>query len=464
MSKFFQGYKDTQKNIDTKNLYYTEITEDTLNSNFIKITSRYLLARLHTLYVYTKFTIVTLFNRLQDFKNLLVRNLFWGRSSFYRVGTQLLIAIITILVGITGIAGNLNIVNANNYTAEFGTSSDIISIKSTLDSLSGSDSLVSYTIPSGIVKVKEGDTLDGIVRQFLEIDKQYYYQIYEQNLTIDQQMFDRKKNMVQLLNNLKGANPKLDIGKDLYAFKFDGVIHEVKEGDTIDNIAQVYKVDKSTIIDTNSVLYDNLNTLNKGMKLIISKAQVEAPKEDPVIPVVVSQPVIVNKPVVTTVKTTTTAAVTKAPVVVTPSVIPIQGNGLATGVFGFPVSNTCGFTVTQYYGSYHSGVDIAGYANFINQGLCKNIAADGGTVETAQGGWNGGYGTYVILNHGNGYKTLYGHCNPSGLYVVPGQKVTKGQALCLQGTSGQSTGPHLHFEVRYNGTTRNPFSFIPKSW
>ena len=98
----------------------------------------------------------------------------------------------------------------------------------------------------------------------------------------------------------------------------------------------------------------------------------------------------------------------------------------------------------------HTGIDIAGSG-------CngKNVvAAAGGTVITA--GWISGYGNTVVIDHGGGITTLYGHSQK--LLVKKGQKVEKGQAIMLVGMTGYATGPHLHFEVRENGKYVNPLN------
>ncbi len=73
-------------------------------------------------------------------------------------------------------------------------------------------------------------------------------------------------------------------------------------------------------------------------------------------------------------------------------------------------------------------------------------------------GWGGGYGNHVIVDHGNGYQTLYGHL--SSLDVSQGQYVSKGQRLGTMGSTGWSTGPHLHFEIRYGGSYLNPLNYL----
>lgn len=124
----------------------------------------------------------------------------------------------------------------------------------------------------------------------------------------------------------------------------------------------------------------------------------------------------------------------------------------ATGSFRWPLSGT----ITSRYGyrwgsEFHTGLDIAKASG------SAIVASDGGTVTLARR--NGNYGNCVIIDHGNGYSTLYGHC--SKLLVTKGQKVAKGEKIALVGSTGRSTGPHLHFEVKKNGKTINPVSVLP---
>jgi len=85
-------------------------------------------------------------------------------------------------------------------------------------------------------------------------------------------------------------------------------------------------------------------------------------------------------------------------------------------------------------------------------------AADAGTVVKAKGGWNGGYGVEIVIDHGAGKQTVYAHLN--NLYMKVGESVAKGQAIGAMGSTGRSTGPHLHFEVRTGGVRRNPLYYI----
>ncbi|MEJ1933166.1 peptidoglycan DD-metalloendopeptidase family protein [Nostoc sp. NIES-2111] len=130
----------------------------------------------------------------------------------------------------------------------------------------------------------------------------------------------------------------------------------------------------------------------------------------------------------------------------------IKGTGLFALPSDAPTSSPFGWRVHPILGyrRFHAGLDFAaGYGSTIR-------AADSGTVIMA--GWYGGYGRTVIISHGNGITTLYGHT--SQLYVSEGQTVQKGQAIAAVGSTGLSTGPHLHFEVRRNGTPVNPTDYL----
>ncbi|MGJ5630495.1 murein hydrolase activator EnvC family protein [Nostoc sp. CALU 1950] len=127
-----------------------------------------------------------------------------------------------------------------------------------------------------------------------------------------------------------------------------------------------------------------------------------------------------------------------------------------TGVMAYPsnasTSSPFGWRMHPVLGyrRFHAGLDFAAsYGSTIR-------AADSGTVIFA--GWYGGYGRAVIIDHGNGITTLYGHS--SELYVADGQAVERGQAIAAVGSTGLSTGPHLHFEVRRNGTPVDPTNYL----
>ena len=127
-----------------------------------------------------------------------------------------------------------------------------------------------------------------------------------------------------------------------------------------------------------------------------------------------------------------------------------------TGQLGWPVSGEItspyGYRVHPIWGTtiYHSGIDIG-----VDEGTPVH-AADGGVVVWS--GWMGGYGYAVVIDHGNGLSTLYGH--NSELAVDEGQSVAKGQVISYAGSTGNSTGPHVHFEVSVNGDPVDPMGYL----
>ncbi|WP_080832344.1 M23 family metallopeptidase [Cohnella massiliensis] len=126
-------------------------------------------------------------------------------------------------------------------------------------------------------------------------------------------------------------------------------------------------------------------------------------------------------------------------------VIPSEG----TGTFAWPVSNA---KISSYYGKRwgrtHKGIDLTGSKTI--------MAADNGTIEFV--GTKSGYGNTIIINHNNGFKTLYGHLK--SFSVKEGQVVSKGDSIGVMGNTGRSTGTHLHFEIHLNGVIRNPTSYL----
>lgn len=129
-----------------------------------------------------------------------------------------------------------------------------------------------------------------------------------------------------------------------------------------------------------------------------------------------------------------------------------RGTGSMSWPVSGPVTSGFGWRIHPIFGTqkFHTGIDMGvGYGTSIR-------ATDSGNVILA--GWCGGYGNAVIIDHGNGISTLYAHC--SRLYVSYGQAVSKGQSVAAVGSTGYSTGPHLHFEVRVSGVPVNPWGYL----
>ena len=227
------------------------------------------------------------------------------------------------------------------------------------------------------------------------------------------QKFDLNVNTLLWENGLS-ARSLLRIGQKLLILPTDGISYTIKSGDTVDKIAKRYNINNQTVKDFNN-LGDKLSF---GKKIILPGARPMS-----------------------------------APIVYRP---PSQTTALKPSQVSAPVSNakllwpTAARRLTQYFGWRHTGVDIAGSIG------TPIYAAESGVVLKA--GWNrGGYGYYIIIDHGNGLATLYGHS--SKLLVSAGEQVARGQQIALMGSTGRSTGHHLHFEVRINGRVTNPLRY-----
>jgi murein DD-endopeptidase MepM/ murein hydrolase activator NlpD len=128
-------------------------------------------------------------------------------------------------------------------------------------------------------------------------------------------------------------------------------------------------------------------------------------------------------------------------------VVQVASRGGGTGALDWPVYGP----ITQYYkGTNHTGLDIGGKTGTVLK------AADNGYVTFA--GWSGGYGNLIIVDHGNGIVTRYAHC--SSFIASVGQKVSRGQGIARLGSTGRSSGPHLHFEVLSYGAFQNPLNSL----
>lgn len=123
---------------------------------------------------------------------------------------------------------------------------------------------------------------------------------------------------------------------------------------------------------------------------------------------------------------------------------------MATGSFVRPCSGYLTSRFGYRWGRSHNGIDVGASTG------TPIYAADGGVITMS--GWNGGYGKMIVINHENGYVTYYAHC--SRLLYSPGKRVAKGDVIAYVGNTGNSTGPHLHFEVRLNGSPRNPLNYV----
>ena len=200
-----------------------------------------------------------------------------------------------------------------------------------------------------------------------------------------------------------------------------GVLHVVKSGDTVSKIARTYNAEADEIVKANKLQKDGADIVI-GEELFIPGGE---------------------KPVERRVVVATPSRALREVAAPPPSVSAPAGSG-----YLWPTSVR---HITQYFGWKHTGVDIAGPVG------TPLYASKAGTVIKSQCGWNGGYGCYVIIDHGGGVNTLYGHA--SQLYVSVGDAVEQGQVVAAMGSTGRSTGPHLHFEVRVSGARVNPLKY-----
>jgi LysM repeat protein len=225
---------------------------------------------------------------------------------------------------------------------------------------------------------------------------------------------------------LLGGNPwlsqesnQLRAGAEVVILPVDGVLHTVAPGETVDSIAELYQVPAADIIAYESNNLEFPYRLQPETEILVPGAVIgqfywTAPKE-------------------------------------------VAGSGgqqwavRGTGTYIWPVTGRC---VTNFYWYGHPGLDVSLAIG------SPVVASDRGTVTWAS--WASGpyfdYGNLIVINHGNGYETLYAHLN--GINVFPGQVVEQGQSIGTSGNTGRSSGPHLHFEIRYNDFRDNPLNYL----
>jgi murein DD-endopeptidase MepM/ murein hydrolase activator NlpD len=233
------------------------------------------------------------------------------------------------------------------------------------------------------------------------------------------QKFGLQPETLMWSNSSIEQNPdRLSIGDQLRILPVDGVLHVVKRGDTLSSIADKYDADMQAIV---AYAANGMSSVND--------------------PLPIGKEIVVpggTKPFVAPVVGASTAYAVPRP----------DGALAGSGNFSWP---TAGYISQGYWGG-HPAIDVAGWLG------APVTASDSGYVVLAGGGWNSGYGNYVIIDHGNGFTTLYAHLN--SVFVKPGETVSRGQQVGTMGNTGNSTGPHLHFEIRYNGVPYNPASYL----
>lgn len=260
----------------------------------------------------------------------------------------------------------------------------------------------------GVVEYRGGEIVD--------------YEVKEGE-TISQiaQQFSLNPESILWANGLDSEKQKIKAGQVLKILPVDGVVHKVRKGETVYSIAKKYEANPQGMVDYpfNEFTDDESFALAVGQVIMVPDGVMPKQQED--------------------VSGRTTLA---------QKLTPDAGQVSSFGSFVWPASGY----VSQGYRFYHKAIDIA------NKGGGPILAADGGTIIGA--GWlaNEGYGNRVMVDHGNGYVTLYAHM--SSVAVVAGQRVNRGDVLGQMGSTGRSTGTHLHFEIRTAGGLLNPLNFL----
>lgn len=269
----------------------------------------------------------------------------------------------------------------------------------------------------GEISVVDGVALlaeTGVTGSLVEINERKNDQIsiYEvregDSLSQIADMFGVTINTIRWANELSGP---ISQGQTLVILPITGIEHTVKVGGTISDIAKLYDADVTEIALFNGIAVDA--SLTKGQKILVPNAVPLTENDHKQAP-------------------TKTKKVAKSS----------QGSSYS-GSFMRPIKG--GYRTQGIHG--YNGVDLAAPT-----GTPIYAAMSGQVIISKSGGWNGGYGNYIVIKHDNGTQTLYSH-NSSNIVSV-GQKVVQGQVIGYVGSTGRSTGPHVHFEIR---GAKNPF-------
>ncbi len=361
-----------------------------------------------------------IFESFNNLKNTFTRKMFWGRGNFLGSALKILSISIVFILSISYLYRKPVVTIASDTQLEtVGVAeTDLMVTNSTVNTLVPKDRARRSTEK---YIVKGGDTLSTIAE---------YYEISTESI---------------LWANDMSSSSVIKPGDTLLVPPSDGVLVTVKSGDTIYTLAKKYEASDQAIADFNWLDYPFDLTI--GQELFIPDGIEPTP--------VVVKPVYASTP---SYISNQYKGATSASAAVDPNV----GKFLS-----WPVAGGAG-VISQYFkGTYHLGIDIASKA------LPNIVAAAGGTVIFA--GCNGscpslgstyggsGYAWSIQIDHGNGYSTWYAHLK--NIYVRSGQVVSKGEVIGQMGSTGRSTGPHVHFELRRGtayGTEVNPISYA--SW
>ena len=372
----------------------------------------YLASRFRVLWVILSVIFDLLYSRFDKVKDGIVRRMFWGRGSFLKYVVQIATVVLAFILSISYIYRAPTITSASDEELDYISvaETDVIAINATVNTLVPKDRQ-----KRGIDKyiVMNGDTLSSIAAAY--------------EISVE---------TIKWVNNLSSSLVRP--GQELDIPLTDGVLIKVAKGETLASVAKKYNGNEQAIADFNWLDYPF--TLTQGQELFIP---------DGSMPYVAPKPTYAGTP-----RTYTSGSYSGSKY--SGPVDPNVGKFLR-----WPVASKTA-KISQYYkGSRHQGIDIA------DRNLPNLVAAASGTVIFAGCAgycpplgsvWGGsGYAWSVHINHGNGYSTWYAHM--MNIYVRTGQSVSAGQAIGKMGSTGRSTGPHVHFELRRGSSAINPLPY-----
>jgi murein DD-endopeptidase MepM/ murein hydrolase activator NlpD len=222
--------------------------------------------------------------------------------------------------------------------------------------------------------------------------------------------------------------------------------HTVQAGETLSGIAALYDLSSNSLVVANPELASNKHMIKPGMVLTVPAQEATDAEVEKVIAKAEKEKQAKAKTAAAT-KAKATAAEKRA----LGSALTVKGDGTTENTsFRMPISYKY---VSQYYGGRHTGIDLVAPV-----GTPIYATADGCFIHVARGGWNGGYGNVSIQQIGSGMSALYAH--QADMYVSQGECVTKGEMIGRVGLTGKTTGAHLHFEIRINGSAVNPLKYF----
>lgn len=359
------------------------------------------------------FGVNTILNSAASIKRSTVYRFYWGRGSVYKQAFHISIIILTLVVFITGLSNRVVVVGANslaNFDANIG-NVDLLQQGSSLSSVLEINPSTNFQIYEH--KVAEGESLDDIASK---------YGVSKDTV--------KWSNMDKYGDYTRYTEDKVFPGEVLRVPEVSGVLHDVKDGDNLDSILNTTSGDRFTVIEINRLTEPDYSLAGRKVVLVPEGRLNPPAKPAPAIPYIIS-----TRP------------------------RPAAGDcGINGEINGIPLSNPlchqqcAGYSWSRGFFWGHDGVDLS------KGGGCPISAMCDGTVTRV--GWeNGGGGYTVRISCGNGIDTLFYH-GDGNIWVSAGQSVSRGDPVMYMGSTGYSTGTHLHFIIRSGGVAVDPAYYV----